>query len=78
MFKKCRKLILFSVVFLMLFGFSCIVKADMGSKPSITIYLTNIGTIDYTIDLFEQRDGDYNDEEKPDFAHVAEERRNNS
>ena len=51
MLKKCRILIVLSIIFLMLFGFNSIVNADMGAKPSITIKLENIKTDNYLIDL---------------------------
>ena len=53
MLKKCKNIIILSIIFLMLFGFSSIVNADMGPKPSITIHLKNMKTNNYTIDLFE-------------------------
>lgn len=53
MLKKCRIIIILSIIFLMLFGFNAIVNADMGPKPSITIHLKNMKTSNYTIDLFE-------------------------
>ncbi len=61
MLKKCRNLLILSIIFLMLFGFNYIVNADMGSKPSITIHLKNMKTSNYTIDLFEhaERNEDY-------------------
>ena len=51
MLKKCRILVVLSIIFLMLFGFNSIVNADMGAKPGITIKLENIKTDNYLIDL---------------------------
>ena len=61
MLKRCRILITFSIIFLMILGFNFIVNADMGPKPSITIHLENMKTSNYIIDLFEyaEKDEDY-------------------
>lgn len=51
--KKCKVLITFSIMFLIivLLTSNYIVNADMGAKPSITIKLENMNTTDYLIDL---------------------------
>lgn len=59
--KKCRILITFSIIVLILLGYNSVVNADMGPKPSITIYLKNMKTNNYTIDIFEhaEKNEDY-------------------
>ncbi len=47
--KKSKYIIMFILIFILLGATN--VKADMGPKPSITIYLKNMDTTEYTLDL---------------------------
>lgn len=51
--KKCFKILIISIIFIILIGTPYIIVAGLITSPSIHITLKNINTNNYVIDLFE-------------------------